>query len=164
MFLNRIVFLIVLIPMIAIAKEFKRIKKGECTSIGAKIDFIDGTSEAFPAMKDYKCSDFKISKDSNYAGWKLTGKLIVENNNEKQSYPDALLYIFAETKIYTVTENTRFINDWYFVSGKAQVVAEASFEHGPATYFLFDLKKLKTSETCEQTELFRCKQLNRIVK
>ena len=114
--------------------------------------------------KGYKCSDLKISADRRYAGWKFAGKIIEEFEGKQQSYFDAILYVSVGEKSYPVTNNSRFINDWYFVTGKAQVVAETSFEHGPSTYMLFDLLEKKVMEACSALELVRCKALRHLVK
>src|SRR4051812_19106943 len=85
------------------------IKEGACDAHGARIILSDGSKKEFPAVQGYKCSDFQISADHRFAGWKTSGELVVESGGQKQTYPDATLYVFVDGKSYAVTENSRFI-------------------------------------------------------
>jgi hypothetical protein len=156
--------LLVIAPMTVIAAQSaKSIKEGECTAIGAHVVFFDGTQRDFPAGENYQCADFKISADHRFAGWKVAGTLIAESDSQKQTYPDATLYVLAEGESYAATENARYINDWYFVPEHAEVVAETAFEHGPSTYILYDIANKKMLETCGQFELAQCRRLEKLV-
>jgi hypothetical protein len=156
--------LLVIAPMTVIAAQSaKGIKEGGCTAVGAHVVFFDGTQTDFPTGESYQCADFKISADHRFAGWKFVGTLIAESDREKRTYPDATLYVLAEGESHAVTENARYINDWYFVPGQAQVVAETAFEHGPSTYVLYDMDNKKMLETCGQFELAQCQRLKGLV-
>jgi hypothetical protein len=160
-----LLFIMMMTPIVvAAADAAKGVKKGTCTKNGVHVIFRDGTQKDFPAGKDYKCSDFKISADHQYAGWKFTGTLTAESNGQKETYSDATVYVLVEGKSYAATNNSRYINDWFFVQGRPEVVAETAFEHGPSTYVLYDLQKRKTTETCAQFELAQCPRLQRLVK
>ena len=156
--------LLFMAPLAAIAVQpAMGIREGACTAVGAHVVFFDGTHTDFPAGKSYQCADFKISADHRYAGWKLVGTLIAESDSQKKTYPDATLYVLVGGQSYAATENARYINDWYFVLGHAEVVAETAFEHGPSTYVLYDLEKKKVTETCGQFELAQCQRLQKLV-
>jgi hypothetical protein len=148
---------------VSAAEPANSIKEGACTPSGAHVVFLDGNQKDFPAGENYECADFKISADHSYAGWKFAGTLIAESDSQKKTYPDATLYVLVGGQSYAATENARYINDWYFVPGHAEVVAETAFEHGPSTYVLYDLEKKKMTETCGQFELVRYQQLQKLV-
>lgn len=159
-----LVLLVVATPLAVSATEpSNSIKEGACMPSGAHVVFVDGIQKDFPATENYQCADFKISADHKYAGWKFAGTLIAESYSQRKTYPDAALYVLVGGQSYAATENARYINDWYFVPGRAHLVAETAFEHGPSTYVLYDLDKKKMTETCGQFELAQCQQLQKLV-
>ncbi|MBX9767529.1 MAG: hypothetical protein K2X47_09685 [Bdellovibrionales bacterium] len=142
----------------------KLIREGSCTRDGARVVFDGIGAKTFASKNGYKCSGLKVSENQLYACWRSDGKISSEHKGTKSTYPDAVLWVATDGKSYPLTENSRFIPNWFYVPNKNEVVVETAFEHGPSTYFLYDLETRKKKESCQESELDRCKDLAQLVE
>lgn len=141
----------------------KLIARADCKLSEVLVTYTDSSSVKIPIKKDYKCSEVKISEDRKFAGHKIIGEISAETGSEKRKFPDALLYVLIEGQSYLVTENARYIPNWFFVHDQQKVVIETAFEHGPSTHVLYDLNKKTVVENCSELALTVCKGLSEIL-
>jgi hypothetical protein len=142
--------------------SLKLIKGGACTAKGSQIEFSDGSKKDF-LNSNGKCADFRLSNDRKYAAWKIEGTLMVQvDGGEKETHHDATLYAFNGFNLVEVANN-RYIENWYFIPGLSEIFSEAEYEHGPSVYDLYDLKKSKSIESCDGSEILRCPRLQKLI-